>query len=189
MWFYLFGKNENYPDPGSEIMELARKGRNGAEVFLKLSPRDDAPLKNAKQGEVVYLCTREQGRWLVHGEATLFGDATRGATPDSMLPVYGGTGDRHWWRRLQQIRVYSHPRGELDLGLAHGTLPELGQAHVIHLPTPGNGADSGSAPDSAVDPLDTLSTAMDEAWESGRLSTEEIEAAIGRFRKAHPYGR
>ena len=69
MWFYLFGRNDRYPDPTGEIDLLAKLDERGEEVFLKLSARDDAPLKNAVEGERVYLCTREEGRWSIRGEA------------------------------------------------------------------------------------------------------------------------
>ena len=63
MWFYLFASNEKYPDPESEIKSLAELDEGGERVYLKLSSRDDAPMKNAQEGETVYLCTRQDGRW------------------------------------------------------------------------------------------------------------------------------
>jgi len=55
MWFYLFASNEKYPDPESEIKSLAGLDQGGERVYLKLSSRDDAPMKNAQEGETVYL--------------------------------------------------------------------------------------------------------------------------------------
>ncbi len=75
MWFYLFGGNEKYPDPWTEIKSLADLNQVGDEVYLELSSRDDAPLINAREGDIVYLCTRDHGQWLVHGDALLSGDA------------------------------------------------------------------------------------------------------------------
>jgi hypothetical protein len=78
MWFYLFGKNGAFRNPLSEISALAELANSGKAVYLKLSARDDAPLKTACEGETVYLCTRIGGRWLVHGEAVLTGSPVRG---------------------------------------------------------------------------------------------------------------
>src|SRR5208283_4169602 len=117
MWFYLFGRNEKYPDPWAEIKSLADLNQVGDEVYLKLSSRDDAPLINAREGEFVYLCTRDHGQWLVHGDALLSGDAKRGETPESMASVYGASNSTYWWRRLHQVRLYPKPKGEVDLGL------------------------------------------------------------------------
>src|SRR5262245_17780361 len=104
MWFYLFGRNERYPYPAGEIHTIAKLDQTGEDVFLKLSARDDAPLKDAAEGESVYLCTREEGRWAIRGEAEVTGPPMRGATPPSMVPLYGAAGDRHWWRRLGRIQ-------------------------------------------------------------------------------------
>ena len=189
MWFYLFGRSEKYPDPSSEIKSLADLDRMGDRVYLKLSTRNDAPLKNAEEGDTVFLCTREHGRWLVHGDAVMVGAPTRGETPKSMSSVYGTTGRRNWWRRLRQVSIYPRPKGERDLGLAAGTLPAEGQAHVVHVQGAGNGAQTRSGPDSAPSPLASLTQVMDEAWEAGRLTPEEIDEAIRRHREVHPYDR
>ncbi len=189
MWFYLFGRNEKYPDACAEIKSLADLDQVGGEVYLKLSSRDEARLKNAKEGEIVYLCTRAHGQWLVHGEAFLIGGPQHGETPESMASVYGATNSAYCWRRLHQVRLYPNPKGEVDLGLAEGTLPTAGQAHVIHLPTSCDGVQPRSTPSSTSNPLARLTDVMDEAWEAGRLAPEEIAEAIRRFREVHPYGR
>jgi len=189
MWFYLFGRNEKYPDPALEIKSLAELDRMGDPVYLKLSTRDDAPLKNAEEGDTVFLCTREQGRWVVHGDAVLVGDPIRGETPESMSSVYGNSGRRSWWRRLHPVSLYVRPKGEQDLGLAAGSLPATGQAHVVHVMDSGNGAQTVSGPNFAPSPLAKLTQVMDEAWEAGRLTPEEIDEAIRRHREVHPYDR
>lgn len=188
MWFYLFANNEKYPDPRSEIKSLAELDED-EQVFLKLSPRDDAPLKNAQAGETVYLCTREDGRWLVHGDAVLVGDPERGGTPESMSSIYGTTDRPNWWRRLNRVSLYQKPKGETDLGLDEGTLPVTGQAHVIQVEVAGNGKPPGPVSDPSQSPLARLSQLMDQAWEAGRLTPEQIEQAIRQSRKVHPYGR
>jgi predicted HTH domain antitoxin len=48
---------------------------------------------------------------------------------------------------------------------------------------------SGPGPPPKSGPLASLTEAMDEAWDAGRLTPEAIQEAIGRFRRAHPYGR
>jgi hypothetical protein len=189
MWFYLFGKNGKYPDPLSEIKALAELDKLGKDVYLKLSTRNDAPLKNAEEGESVYLCTRVQGQWLVHGEAVVTGLPFRGGVPGSMSSLYDSTDEHHWWRRLGQVRLHPTPKGEVDLGLTRGTLPVAGQAYVIRVQTPGRGTELGPGPQPTSSPLARLTEVMDEAWEAGRLTPEAIQEAIERFRKAHPYGR
>jgi hypothetical protein len=189
MWFYLFGKNEKYPDPLAEIKALAKVEQTGEAAFLKLSSRHDAPLKNAEEGALVYLCTRDRGRWLVHGVAVAVDRASRGGTPLSVSSVYGATGGRHWWRRLAQVHLYPTPRCETDLGLGAGTLPATGQSHVVHIPAPRNGTTPDSAPQPASSPLSKLTEVMDAAWEGGRLTPEAVEEAVRNFRKTHPYGQ
>ena len=189
MWFYLFASNKKYPDPEFEIKSLAQLDEGGKPVYLKLSSRDDAPMKNAREGEIVYLCTRRDGRWLVHGAAVLVGDPERGGTPESLSSIYGSTDQPTWWRRLQSVTVYQEPKRETDLGLDEGTLPATGQAHVIHVELAGNGKPPGSVPNPSQSPLARLTQIMDEAWEDGRLTPEQIEEAIRQSRRVHPYGR
>jgi hypothetical protein len=189
MWFYLFSRDKKDPDPLVEIRALAELDERGEAAFLRLSSGDEALLKDATEGEVVYLCTRDQGRWSVYGESVVIGCTVRGGTPASMSPVYGETDGRHWWRRLAHIRLYPAPKGEADLGLVEGTLREAGQSHVIHLPAPGKASELGEGPQPGSSPLTRLTEVMDAAWEEGRLSPEAVEGAIRDFRKAHPYGR
>jgi hypothetical protein len=189
MWFYLFASNKKYPEPESEIKRLAELAEAGELVYLKLSSRDDAPMKNAQEGEIVYLSTRRDGRWLVHGDAVLVGAPERGGTPESMSSIYGTTDQPNWWRRLEGVSLYQEPKGETDLGLDEGTLPATGQAHVIHVEVAGNGKPPGSVPNPSQSPLARLTQVMDEAWEAGRLTPEQIEQAIRQSRKVHPYGR
>jgi len=189
MWFYLFASHEKYPEPESEIKSLAELDEGGERVYLKLSSRDDAPMKNAQEGEIVYLCTRRDGRWRVHGDAVLVGDPERGGTPESMSSIYGTTDQPNWWKRLQRVTLYQEPKGETDLGLDEGTLPATGQAHVIHVELVGNGKPPEPVSSPSLSPLASLTQVMDEAWEAGRLTPEQIEQAIWQFRKDHPYGR
>jgi hypothetical protein len=189
MWFYLFASHEKYPEPESEIKSLAELDEGGERVYLKLSSRDDAPMKNAQEGETVYLCTRQDGRWRVHGDAVLVGDPERGGTPESMSSIYGTTDQPNWWKRLQRVTLYQEPKGETDLGLDEGTLPATGQAHVIHVELVGNGKPPEPVSSPSLSPLASLTQVMDEAWEAGRLTPEQIEQAIRQFRKDHPYGR
>ena len=189
MWFYLFGRNDRYPDPTGEIDILAKLDETGKDVFLKLSARDDAPLKNAAEGESVYLCTREGGRWTIRGEAEVTGSPVRGATPPSMVPLYGAVGDRHWWRRLERIRKYESPRSAADLDLEEDVLPPVGQAHVIRVAGRPNGTGTARPQQEAPSPLERLTAAMDAAWDEGRVTAEAIEAAVRKFRAEHPYDR
>jgi hypothetical protein len=189
MWFYLFGRNDRYPDPTGEIDLLARLDERGEEVFLKLSARDDAPLKNAVEGERVYLCTREEGRWSIRGEAEVSGPPIRGATPPSMVPLYGPIDNHHWWRRLERVRLYEEPRSAADLGLDEDTLPTVGQAHVIRVAGRRNGTAVGRLEEETPSPLDRLTAAMDAAWDEGRVTDEAIDAAVRKFRAERPYGR
>lgn len=188
MWFYLFASNSSYPDSSAEIDALAGLDRKGIATFLKLSPRDDAPLKGAREGELVYLCTREHGRWLVHGRAEIAERPFRGATPPAMIPIYGTT-EGHWWRRLARVQLFDEPMGETDLGLSEGTLPTKGQAHVIRSTGEANGEGSVDGPHGESSPLDRLTEIMDSAWERGELTPESIEAAVREFRERRPYGR
>ena len=188
MWFYLFGRNDRYPDPTGEIHLLAKLDERGEEVFLKLSARDDDPLKNAAEGERVYLCTREEGRWSIRGEAEVRGRPIRGATPPSMVPLYGPIDDRHWWRRLERVRLYEEPRSAADLGLEEGALPTVGQAHVIRVAGRRNGTPVGRLGGAPPSPLDRLTAAMDAAWDGGRVTDEALDAAIRNFRAGRPYG-
>ncbi len=189
VWFYLFGRNDRYPDPAGEIDTLAKLGEMGKPVFLKLSARDDAPLKNAAEGESVYLCTREGGRWAIRGEAEVTGPPLRGATPPSMVPLYGAVGDRHWWRRLERIHIYEAPRSAADLGLDEAVLPPVGQAHVIRVAGRPNGNGVGQLEREAPSPLDRLTAAMDTAWDEGQVTAEAIDAAVRKFRAERRYGR
>ncbi len=189
MWFYLFGVNDRNPDPAGEIDTLAKLGQTGTDVFLKLSARDDAPLKDAAEGECVYLCTREEGRWTIRGEGEVTGPPVRGATPPSMVPLYGADGDRHWWRRLERLRKYDSPRSPADLGLEEEVLPPVGQAHVVRIAGRVNGAGIDRLPPAFPGPLERLTAAMDAAWDEGRVTPEAVEAAVRKFRAGHPNGR
>jgi hypothetical protein len=189
MWFYLFGGNDRYPDSTGEIHLLAKLDERGEEVFLKLSARDDAPLKDAAEGELVCLCTRAEGRWSIRGEAEVSGPPIRGAAPHSMIALHGPGDDRHWWRRLERIRLYAEPRSAADLGVEEGTLPPVGHAHVIRLAEEWNGTADGRLEGDTHSPLDRLTAAMDAAWDDGRVTDEAIDAAIRNFRAARPYGR
>jgi hypothetical protein len=189
VWFYLFGRNDRYPDPAAEIDTLARLDERGEDVFLKLSAREDAPLKNAVGGERLFLCTREEGQWLIRGEADVIGPAIQGATPPSMISLYGPVDERHWWRRLGRIRLYESPKTGADLGLDEGALPHVGQAHVIRAGGSQNGATAGEHQEETPSPLNQLTAAMDDAWDEGRVTVEAIDAAVRKFRAEHPYGR
>ncbi len=189
MWFYLFGSNGKYPDPSLEIKALAELSISGKDVYLKLSARNDAPLKNAEEGDTLYLCTRVEGRWLVHGETVLTGPPVRGGVPESMSCLYGSIDNRHWWRRLGAVRIHPTPKGEADLGLPEGTLPATGQAHVIRVHNPPDAMEPRLESKATSGPLGRLTEVMDQAWEAGHLTPEAIKKAIKGFRKAHPYGR
>jgi hypothetical protein len=189
VWFYLFGSNDRYPDPADEIDTLAKLDERGEEVFLKLSARDDAPLKGAVEGEFVYLCTREGGRWSILGESEVIGPPIRGATPDSVVPLYGPGGEPHWWRRLEHIRLYETPRSVADLGVEEDVLPPAGQAHVIHVGEGQNGTAVDQNEEETPGPLNQLTAAMDAAWDEGRVTAEAIDAAVRKFRAENPYGR
>ncbi|MHB1556448.1 MAG: hypothetical protein ACYC61_03090 [Isosphaeraceae bacterium] len=189
MWLYLFAHGEFGPAARREVETFARLAERGDAVFLQLSVCEDGSFEHAAEGEQVYLCTRDEGRLAVRGEATLAGQCVRGESPPSMVPLYG-SGDRgHWWRRLEAVRFYDVPREAADLGLDAAALPATGPAHVIRV----NGARNGAAPPRAVDdttsPLDRLTAAMDAAWDEGRVTAEAVDAAVRRHRAGRPYGR
>ncbi len=189
MWLYLFAGDECEPAARREVETFARLAERGDAAFLRLSLPDDGPFEDAAEGEQVYLCTRDEGRLAIRGEAILAGQCVRGESPPSMGPLYG-SGDRgHRWRRLEAVRFYDAPREAADLGLDAGALPPTGQAHVVWV----NGARNGAAPPRAVDdttsPLDRLTAAMDAAWDDGRVTAEAVDAAVRRHRAGHPYGR
>jgi hypothetical protein len=189
MWFYLFARNGKYPDPLLEIRALAELSNSGKDVYLKLSARNDAPLKNAKEGETVYLCTRVGGRWFVYGESVVAGLPQRGRVPESMRCLYASTDRQHWWRRLGPIHVHPNPKSEVDLGLVEGTLPAAGQAHVIRVQFPGTATEPSNGSQPTATPLARLTEVVDQAWDAGHLTPDAIKKAIKGFRKAHPYGR
>jgi hypothetical protein len=189
VWFYLFARNDRYADPAGEIDTLAKLDEGGEDVFLKLSDRDDAPLRDAAEGECVYLCTREGGRWSIRGEAEVIGPPIRGAPPPSMVPLHGPVGDQHWWRRLERIQLYEAPKSAVALGLEEDVLPPAGQAQVIRVAGRRNGAEMGRPEEETPGPLDRLTAAMDAAWDEGRVTAEVIDAAVREFRAGHPYGR
>ena len=168
---------------------MAELSISGKDVYLKLSTRNDARLKKAKVGEILYLCTRVRGQWLVHGETVLTDLSLRGGIPESMSDLHRSTDSKHWWRRLGAVRIHARPKCEVDLGLPKGTLPAAGQTHVIHVKTPAEMVRPKPAPQPTTSRLDRLTEVMDQAWDSGRLTPEAIEKAIKGFRKAHPYGR
>ena len=189
IWFYLFGRNANYPEPLQEIHALSSMDRHGDPIFLKLSPRDDAPLKGAVEGDVVCLCTREQGRWSIHGEAEVTGPPVRGEAPASMRSLYPDGGNLHWWRGLARLTLYPAPKSEEEFDLAE-RLPILGQAHVVRRERAHrNGRASTSPPESAGKAaLELLTQLMTTAHREGRLEPEAIAAALRRARQRHPYG-
>lgn len=189
MWFYLFGRNDRYPDPAGEIETLAKLDETGKNAYLKLSARDDAPLKDAAEGESVYLCTREGGRWTIRGEAGVVGPPVHGETPPSMVPLQGADGGSNWWRRLERIRVYESPRFAADLGLEESVLPAVGQAHEFRVAGNPNGTGTDRLLQAEPSPLERLTAAMDAAWDEGRVTAEAIEAAVRKFRAEHPHGR
>jgi hypothetical protein len=188
MWFYLLLVKKTCPDPVDEIRALAELEQRGSTPYLKLSPRDDAPLKGAGEGEIVYFCTRKGGGWLIHGEATIEGPAFRGPVPEDMDSIYGRGPDRRWWRRLRHVRLYDPARTEADLGLRHGTLPKRGRAFAIHVDQPGPNHQVVSPTLSESKPaLQSLTDLLDDAWDRGRLTPEAIDAVIKEFRARHPY--
>lgn len=189
VWLYLFAGDESDTAARHEVETFAQLAERGDAVFLRLSTREDGPFEDAAEGEPVYLCTRDEGRLAIRGEATLAGPSVRGEPPPSMVPLYGSSDRGHWWRRLEAVRFYDAPREAADLGLDAAALPPTGQAHVVRA----NGARNGAAPPRAVDdaasPLDRLTAAMDAAWDDGRVTAEAIDAAVRRHRAGHPYGR
>lgn len=170
MWLYLFTSNEIYPDSAEEIRSLAELAAGGREAFLKLSDRDDAPLKRAKAGERVLLCFRSEGIWKVQAEAQMAGPAIRGLTPASVFSIYGQTGDRHWWRALSEVRVFKAPIAPSNFGVEERFLPSSGRAYVIRV-----------MGDLALDPSDILivrecseDVTIDEQGRIFRYNGEEI---------------
>jgi hypothetical protein len=188
LWFYLFSRSPRHPDPQREIVALAALGCGGEAVYLKLVDRPDPPLEKAAPGDRVYLCTREGGHWLVHGQADVAEEPFRGAAPSSMRTLYGASGEGHWWCRLSHLDRYEAPRPAGELGLREDALPAGGQAFVVRVEEP---ARSGSPPVVAEpdNPLARLTAIMDEAWDAGRVTPEAIEAAIRDHRARHPYVR
>lgn len=88
-WLYRFTTNVQYPNPVEEIDTLCTLDGNDEPTFLLLAERTYPPLSRASGGEVVGLCTSEGNRLILHGTAVIAGNAIRGSTPSSMLPIYG----------------------------------------------------------------------------------------------------
>ncbi len=115
--------------------------------------------------------------------------ADPGAAPPSMVAPHGPGDDRHWWRRLERVRLYEEPRSAADLGVEEDTLPPVGHAHVIRVAGGRNGTADGRLEGDTHSPLDRLTAAMDAAWDDGRVTDEAIDAAIRNFRAGRPDGR
>ncbi|MDA7492635.1 DUF429 domain-containing protein [bacterium] len=88
-WIYQFTKNKKYPNPISEIDDLCSLDDSGEDAFLLLADSKYPPMSNASEGEIVGLCTSEDGELKLHGTAVLAGDCLHGPTPKSVMPIYG----------------------------------------------------------------------------------------------------
>ncbi|MHB1556453.1 MAG: hypothetical protein ACYC61_03115 [Isosphaeraceae bacterium] len=189
VWLYLFAGDESDHAAQREVETFAQLAGRGDAVFLRLSVAEDARFEDAPEGEQVYLCTRNEDRLVIRGEAALAGQPVRGESPPSMIPLYGSRDHGHWWRRLKAVRFYDAPREAADLGLDAGALPATGETHVVRVNGACNGAAAPRAVDDATSPLDRLTAAMDAAWDEGRMTAETVDAAVRRHRAGHPYVR
>jgi hypothetical protein len=133
MWMYLFSQDDPATDPVAELRALVELAASGGQCFLKLSTHDDAPLKGGRPGGYVFLCTRTVGDWTIHAEAKLAGEAVRGPTPEAVAPIYGITGDQHWWRALTDFRSFDPPVSPAELSLDDRFLPRSGRAQIIRV--------------------------------------------------------
>ena len=144
-WIYLFTDNNNYPHPIQEIVQLEAIENQGQVPYIPLIDRvrDDAPLKNAGAGVLVYLCTRNNGQWSIHGDALIAHDCgLQPMTPQSVRGLYGILHNRRW-KALANINLYPQPQTPAQIGIIR-PLPMGGQAAAINL-DPGQIAPGGAA--------------------------------------------
>ena len=80
-WLYRLTSNDEYPDPVEVIDALCTLDDDGEQAFLLLSHRSAPPLSGALCGDVVGLCTSENGRLILHGTGVIGGVCHRGNTP------------------------------------------------------------------------------------------------------------
>ncbi len=88
-WIYRFTSNLDYPDPVEEIDALCTLDDNEEQAFLLLSSHEAPPMSRASCGDIVGLCTSENGGLTLHGIGVVAGDCVQGATPASVEWIYG----------------------------------------------------------------------------------------------------
>ena len=111
-WIYQFTQNINFPEPSLEIHRLHDMVRRGEKPYSLLSDRSDAPMagkdSSKDEGDRVFLGTSVMmptGRELIlHGFATI-GPLHQGATPDSVVELYGRLENRSF-RELIDVSLY-----------------------------------------------------------------------------------
>jgi hypothetical protein len=88
-WLYRFTSNRTYPDPVEEIDALCTLDDAGEQAFLLLADRSAPPMCGAVCGDVVGLCTSQNGQLILHGTGVVAGACIRGSTPPTVQTLYG----------------------------------------------------------------------------------------------------
>jgi hypothetical protein len=104
----LVGGNCKFPDPTAEANELADVDAVGREAYLLLADRSHPPLSAADAfGATVRICRQNGSTLIPLCEATAL-DLVSGATPPSVVHIYGALEGRSF-RRLTRFRpIASH---------------------------------------------------------------------------------
>jgi len=132
-WLYRFTSNSNYPDPVEEIDALCTLDDDSVQAFLLLADRLSPPMRAASGGEMVGLCTSENGRLILHGTGLIGGDCTHGNTPSSVEPLYGRLVGRSFCPLIDLRREPSKPLDEAVLSIQDQGTFLNGQAFVKSL--------------------------------------------------------
>ncbi len=102
-WLYRLTENERFPEPLEEIAALAALDEEGKPTYLMLQEREDAAGKTATHGDAFLLCLRgRDGALRVHAEAMVKDAAVLGATPTTVVELYGEQSNR-WFVPLERV--------------------------------------------------------------------------------------
>jgi hypothetical protein len=111
-WLYRFTSNRNYPDPVEEIDALCTLDDDGEQAFLLLADRSAPPMCWAECGDVVGLCTSQDGQLILHGTGVIAGACIRGSTPPTVQALYGRLTNRLFSPLKDLLRQPSKPLDE-----------------------------------------------------------------------------
>jgi hypothetical protein len=114
-WLCRFTSNRTYPDPVEEIDALCTLDDDGEQAFLLLADRSAPPLCGASCGDIVGLCTSQNGRLILHGTGVIAGACIRGDTPPTVQPLYGKLSNRVFSPLKDLVRQHSNELDEATL--------------------------------------------------------------------------